>query len=296
MANALPILLLGGAALMMMGGKKKTRPSSGTLAAYPPDIPKPPPLSTTQKTEMSGYGNVSRQKMQWIQTALVINGYDPGVPDGVYTAQTKQAVWEFQEDWGGLTVDGKPGKNTQTALKKAETAAAKEAPKAPASKDVGQVCGPGKQFVILPPKEKWGDTEVHRWWKFCNYGNIQRLYKFIPQYMALEISSAGLKAQEKPSHFRGGGVYEEKVLVKVSYNGPVGSLEAGRIIAIAMEVGNINMPIAVLIKGAKTPATTAAIEAYGPNGKWGLQADLVLSGYFKGDLETIAKKSKANKA
>ena len=112
--NALPILLLGGAALLMMSGKKK---KSGSFAA--PALPEAPKLNTTQKKEMSGYGNVTRDRMQWIQRVLLVNGYAPGEPDGKYGAKTQQAVFEFQEDYG-LKADGKPGSKTQDALRQAE--------------------------------------------------------------------------------------------------------------------------------------------------------------------------------
>ena len=124
MANALPILLLGGAAALMLAGKKKKKSGAigGGQIILPPTTP--PPLPASVKKSGSGYPGVSRAKMQEIQTMLVANGYDVGSYglDGKYGPATKQAVWEFQEDWGGLTVDGKPGSNTQTALRQAEAA------------------------------------------------------------------------------------------------------------------------------------------------------------------------------
>ena len=121
MANALPILLLGGAALLMMGGKKKSGAVGGGQIILPPTTP--PPLSPAVKKSGSGYPGVSRDQMQEIQTMLMANGYGVGAKglDGRYGPATKQAVWEFQEDWGqGLVVDGKPGSKTRAALKQAE--------------------------------------------------------------------------------------------------------------------------------------------------------------------------------
>lgn len=122
--NALPILLIGGAAALMLAGKKKKAPSAPAYGdlALPPTTP--PPLPKSVKTSGSGYPGVSRSQMQEIQTMLVANGYDVGQYglDGKYGPATKQAVWEFQEDWGGgLVVDGKPGPKTQAALKEAES-------------------------------------------------------------------------------------------------------------------------------------------------------------------------------
>jgi peptidoglycan hydrolase-like protein with peptidoglycan-binding domain len=227
MANALPILLLGGAALMMMGGKKKK--TGGAIAAYPPDIPKPPPLTSTQKTEMSGYGNVTRKKMQWIQTALIINGYDPGVPDGIYTAQTKQAVWEFQEDWG-LNPDGKPGKNTQTALKEAEAAAAKEAaPKDLASKE--PECQPSNRQTIM----QGGD--MHDTWGFCNFGRRTRLQDYILStkngMKEVSLRVTDFKEPADKVYFSGGNSHNSRI--RLTYDAPINSPEAGRVLALAKQ-------------------------------------------------------------
>ena len=113
MPAMLPLLLLGGAAVVALGGKKK--PRAPKLAPTTP-----PPIPSADKKATSGYSNVTRERMQEIQTMLISNGYDPGIPDGKYGPKTKQAVWEFQEDWGGLGVDGKPGSKTQAALEEAE--------------------------------------------------------------------------------------------------------------------------------------------------------------------------------
>jgi hypothetical protein len=111
---AFPIPLLFGAFALLFVGKKKK-----PISRMPMNTP--PPLPSAERNTASGYSNVTRERMQEIQTMLVSNGYGPGRPDGKYGPKTKQAVWEFQEDWGqGLVVDGKPGENTQTALEEAE--------------------------------------------------------------------------------------------------------------------------------------------------------------------------------
>lgn len=112
----LPLLLLGGAALFLSGRKRRT--AGPLVSAYAP-----PALTSVEKKSGSGYANVSRERMQWIQTTLLANGYDVGANgvDGLYGPDTKKAVAAFQEDWGGLAVDGKPGPKTQAALEEAES-------------------------------------------------------------------------------------------------------------------------------------------------------------------------------
>ncbi len=53
-----------------------------------------------------------------IQYLLAYLGYE-AEPDGKYGPKTTQAVREFQEEYGGLEVDGKAGNLTQAALRKA---------------------------------------------------------------------------------------------------------------------------------------------------------------------------------
>lgn len=56
-----------------------------------------------------------------IQCLLAYLGYPVGVPDGITGSQTRQAVTLFQAA-EGLTADGDPGQETQTALLAAVTA------------------------------------------------------------------------------------------------------------------------------------------------------------------------------
>lgn len=56
-----------------------------------------------------------------IQLLLTYLGYDPGPLDGALGLKTKAAVYDFQRDFGGLTVDGLPGEETQKALRHAVT-------------------------------------------------------------------------------------------------------------------------------------------------------------------------------
>ena len=53
------------------------------------------------------------------QLLLAYLGYDPGTIDGVTGPKTKAAVKAFQQDFGGLTVDGVAGTATQKALRHA---------------------------------------------------------------------------------------------------------------------------------------------------------------------------------
>lgn len=54
-----------------------------------------------------------------IQHLLNFLGYDTGGCDGIYGPKTRQAVWDFQEDFEGLAVDGIAGEETQKALRHA---------------------------------------------------------------------------------------------------------------------------------------------------------------------------------
>lgn len=54
-----------------------------------------------------------------VQALLVYLGYEPGPVDGVMGQKTRAAVYDFQEAYGGLHVDGLPGVDTQWALKTA---------------------------------------------------------------------------------------------------------------------------------------------------------------------------------
>lgn len=56
-----------------------------------------------------------------IQNLLQYLGYDTGIPDGICGRLTRQAVTSFQGDFGGLSVDGDPGPETQEALLQAVT-------------------------------------------------------------------------------------------------------------------------------------------------------------------------------
>ena len=54
-----------------------------------------------------------------IQCLLSYLGYDPGTIDGVTGPKTKAAIKAFQQDFGGLAVDGVAGAATQKALRHA---------------------------------------------------------------------------------------------------------------------------------------------------------------------------------
>lgn len=54
-----------------------------------------------------------------VQHLLAYLGYDPGTADGVLGPKTKAAVYDFQQDFTGLQVDGLPGEETQKALRHA---------------------------------------------------------------------------------------------------------------------------------------------------------------------------------
>ena len=51
-----------------------------------------------------------------IQNLLQYLDYYNGIPDGDFGPLTREAVTDFQSDFGGLDVDGDPGEQTQKAL------------------------------------------------------------------------------------------------------------------------------------------------------------------------------------
>jgi len=125
---SLPIILAAGAAVLLLGQKKTKKKSNGatTTATQSPYGPTSgtaapaPTLPPAVKKQGSGYKNVSRETMQWIQNVLFYAGFTVGNLEGIYDAETKQAVSDFQTHHGGLTVDGKPGKATRDALREIE--------------------------------------------------------------------------------------------------------------------------------------------------------------------------------
>ena len=54
-----------------------------------------------------------------IQHLLAYLGYYTAEVDGIWGSQSEAATTGFQQDYGGLTVDGKAGAQTQSALKQA---------------------------------------------------------------------------------------------------------------------------------------------------------------------------------
>ena len=54
-----------------------------------------------------------------VQYLLGYLGYYEGAVDGIWGPQSSGAASRFQQDYGGLTVDGIPGEQTQDALKQA---------------------------------------------------------------------------------------------------------------------------------------------------------------------------------
>jgi len=136
---SLPLIIAAGAAVLLLGKKKSKKKSNGATttatqspygagAGTPRTAAPAPALSPAVKKQGSGEKNVSRETLQWIQKALYQLGFEPGNFEGIFDERTKQAGWNFQEvqsEPSGLTVDGKPGKATRSALREMleETAA-----------------------------------------------------------------------------------------------------------------------------------------------------------------------------
>ncbi len=87
-----------------------TRAAIRSVAAA---LPASPALDTGNRIIRPGY---TGSDVRSVQELLALAGHDPGPIDGVYGPKTQAAVAEFQRQYGGLTVDGKVGPNTRTAL------------------------------------------------------------------------------------------------------------------------------------------------------------------------------------
>ena len=57
--------------------------------------------------------------MKQVQNLLQFLGYYDGIPDNDYGPKTYKATLDFQIDFGGIAQDGKPGEETQKALRHA---------------------------------------------------------------------------------------------------------------------------------------------------------------------------------
>ena len=57
--------------------------------------------------------------MKQVQNLLQFLGYYDGIPDDEYGPKTYKATLDFQIDFGGIAQDGKPGEETQKALRHA---------------------------------------------------------------------------------------------------------------------------------------------------------------------------------
>lgn len=77
------------------------------------------------------------------QLLLAYLGYDPGTIDGVTGPKTKAAVKAFQQDFGGLTVDGVAGTATQKALRHAVAYGIPEKKQTTDDKDSSATSGTG---------------------------------------------------------------------------------------------------------------------------------------------------------
>jgi len=97
------------------------------------EIPPPPP-----DTSASGYSNVTRDEMRVIQSRLNTLDYYNDDIDGLYGSNTKAATSAFQKAYG-LSIDGKPGPNTQAAL--ALAVAGQLEPKKPSGTGTGTSSG-----------------------------------------------------------------------------------------------------------------------------------------------------------
>lgn len=91
-----------------------------------------------------------------IQLLLLYLGYNPGEPDGIDGPTTREAVRQFQQDFGGIGVDGISGKETQKALQHAivygtlKRESGTIPPKAPSFWDEIKYFSPDEPYIRCP--------------------------------------------------------------------------------------------------------------------------------------------------
>jgi hypothetical protein len=128
LAILIPVIAFGG------GGDSSTEPPPATTTT-PATTPPPPPATTpkTTTTTTTPAANVAKLELapgqnlqtgssgaqvKQLQNALKSLGHDPGTVDGVYGAQTKAAVAEFQTAQN-ISADGVVGSETAAKLNQA---------------------------------------------------------------------------------------------------------------------------------------------------------------------------------
>ena len=127
LAILIPLIAFGG------GGGNSSTETPPVTTTTPATTPPPPPATTTTAKKSTPAANVpklelapgqnlqpgsSGAQVKQLQNALKSLGHDPGTVDGVYGAQTKAAVAEFQTAQN-ITADGVVGSETAAKLNQA---------------------------------------------------------------------------------------------------------------------------------------------------------------------------------
>jgi len=115
--NLLPILAIGAGALLIMGKKKKKKKTA--LIDYGSEIGVQIQKTAGPSGATAGLSTwKARQESLARLTSLGICACDPGVADGKYGTNTKNAIKAFQRH-AGIGVDGKWGPQTEAAMQSA---------------------------------------------------------------------------------------------------------------------------------------------------------------------------------
>ncbi len=167
MANALPFILAGGAALLLFGKKKKKKRKVAPAMEYVQvDIPPPPKPPAKAPTGVTVPSEIWKQR----QTALAYLGglgicdCNPGLPDGIYGKNTRDAILGFQA-YANIGRTGKWDQPTATMMSRALEMAAKGLIKVPKVK-------PATEPAKRPESSRPG---MHN----CPYGKIDAVANWI---------------------------------------------------------------------------------------------------------------------
>ncbi len=152
-ANVLPFILAAGAAAVLLGKKrKKKRKDAPGMGYVPADIPPPPKPPAKAPADAPVPSEIWKQR----QTALAYLGglgicdCNPGLPDGIYGKNTRNAILGFQT-YANIGRTGKWDAPTDTMMKRALEMAAKgmvKVPKAEAKGEVEKKTSESKDFVF----------------------------------------------------------------------------------------------------------------------------------------------------
>ena len=179
-----------------------------------------------------------------IQLLLLYLGYSPGEPDGMDGPTTQAAVRKFQQDFGGITVDGLAGEETQKALKHAVAYGTLKRPEEPTQEaETGTFWNEIKYFTREEFKCKCGG-------KYCNGYPAEPEEKLVRAAVKVRENfgvpvtiSSGLRC---PTHNKNSkGVYNSRHLTGKAMDFSVRGFSASSVLAYVQSLPEIRYSYAI---------------------------------------------------